>query len=96
MSAAITSTDQLVFAGSLDGNLNVYDSLSGEILWSFTFGDFESVSGDTALGAPSSLMARCTKACANQFGTSSVPACSATLMVFSLPPEADPESTRDE
>ena len=51
MSAAITSTDQLVFAGSLDGNLNVYDSLSGEVLWSFdTFGDFESVSGDTALG----------------------------------------------
>ena len=51
MSAAITSTDQLVFAGSLDGNLNVYDSLSGDILWSFdTFGDFESVSGDTALG----------------------------------------------
>ena len=51
MSAAITSTDQLVFAGSLDGNLNVYDSLSGKILWSFdTFGDFESVSGDTALG----------------------------------------------
>ena len=51
MSAAITSTDQLIFAGSLDGNLNVYDSLSGEILWSFdTFGDFESVSGDTALG----------------------------------------------
>jgi polyvinyl alcohol dehydrogenase (cytochrome) len=51
MSAAITSTDQLVFAGSLDGNLNVYDSLSGEILWSFdTFGDYESVSGETALG----------------------------------------------
>jgi len=51
MSAAISSTDQLVFAGSLDGNLNVYDSLSGEMLWSFdTFGDFESVSGDTALG----------------------------------------------
>ena len=51
MSAAITSTDQLIFAGSLDGNLNVYDSLSGEVLWSFdTFGDFESVSGDTALG----------------------------------------------
>jgi polyvinyl alcohol dehydrogenase (cytochrome) len=42
MSAAITSTDQLIFAGSLDGNLNVYDSLSGEVLWSFdTFGDFE-------------------------------------------------------
>ena len=51
MSAAITSTDDLVFAGSLDGNLNVYDSVSGEIIWSFdTFGDFESVSGDMALG----------------------------------------------
>ena len=51
MSAAITSTEQLVFAGSLDGNLNIYDSLSGEILWSFdTFGEFESVSGDMALG----------------------------------------------
>ncbi len=51
MSAAITSTDGLVFAGSLDGNLNVYDSVSGEIIWSFdTFGDFESVSGDMALG----------------------------------------------
>ena len=51
MSAAITSTDGLVFAGSLDGNLNVYDSVSGEIIWSFdTFGDFASVSGDMALG----------------------------------------------
>jgi polyvinyl alcohol dehydrogenase (cytochrome) len=60
MSAAITSTDQLVFAGSLDGNLNVYDSLSGEILWSFdTFGDFESVSAIPHWGAPSSLTAPC-------------------------------------
>ena len=51
MSAAITSSDGLVFAGSLDGNLNVYDSVSGEIIWSIdTFGDFESVSGDMALG----------------------------------------------
>ena len=51
MSAAITSTDDLVFAGSLDGNLNVYDSASGEVIWSFdTFGDFASVSGDMALG----------------------------------------------
>jgi polyvinyl alcohol dehydrogenase (cytochrome) len=51
MSAAITSTDDLVFAGSLDGNLNVYDSVTGQIIWSFdTFGDFESVSGDMALG----------------------------------------------
>jgi polyvinyl alcohol dehydrogenase (cytochrome) len=51
MSAAITSTDDLVFAGSLDGNLNVYDSITGQIIWSFdTFGDFESVSGDMALG----------------------------------------------
>ena len=41
----------MVFAGSLDGNLNVYDSVTGEVIWSFdTFGEFESVSGDMALG----------------------------------------------
>jgi polyvinyl alcohol dehydrogenase (cytochrome) len=51
MSAAATSTDGLVFAGSFDGNLHVYDSQTGEVLWTFdTFGEFESVSGDTALG----------------------------------------------
>ena len=101
MSAAITSTDQLVFAGSLDGNLNVYDSLSGEILWSFdTFGDFESVSGDTALGGsiesdgPVLYKGHVLINSGYQFGAR-MPG--NALMVFSLPPEADlARSTRDE
>lgn len=51
MSAAATSTEGLVFAGSYDGNFNIYDSKSGELLWQFdTFGRFESVSGDIAQG----------------------------------------------
>ena len=93
MSAAITSTDQLVFAGSLDGNLNVYDSLSGEILWSFdTFGDFESVSGDTALGGsiesdgPVLYRGHVLINSGYQFGAR-MPG--NALMVFSLPPKAD-------
>ena len=93
MSAAITSTDQLVFAGSLDGNLNVYDSLSGEILWSFdTFGDFESVSGDTALGGsiesdgPVLYKGHVLVNSGYQFGAR-MPG--NALMVFSLPPKAD-------
>ena len=93
MSAAITSTDQLVFAGSLDGNLNVYDSLSGEILWSFdTFGDFESVSGDTALGGsiesdgPVLYKGHVLINSGYQFGAR-MPG--NALMVFSLPLKAD-------
>ena len=101
MSAAITSTDQLIFAGSLDGNLNVYDSLSGEILWSFdTFGDFESVSGDTALGGsiesdgPVLYKGHVLVNSGYQFGAR-MPG--NALMVFSLPPKADlARSTRDE
>ena len=101
MSAAITSTDQLVFAGSLDGNLNVYDSLSGEILWSFdTFGDFESVSGDTALGGsiesdgPVLYKGHVLVNSGYQFGAR-MPG--NALMVFSLPPKADlARSTRSE
>ena len=51
MSAAATSTEGLVFAGSFDGNLRAYDSATGEVLWHFdTFGEFESVSGDIAKG----------------------------------------------
>ena len=101
MSAAITSTDQLVFAGSLDGNLNVYDSLSGEILWSFdTFGDFESVSGDTALGGsiesdgPVLYKGHVLINSGYQFGAR-MPG--NALMVFSLPPKAElARSTRSE
>ncbi len=101
MSAAITSTDQLVFAGSLDGNLNVYDSLSGEILWSFdTFGNFESVSGDIALGGsiesdgPVLYKGHVLVNSGYQFGAR-MPG--NALMVFSLPPEAEfARSTRNE
>jgi len=101
MSAAITSSDQLVFAGSLDGNLNVYNSLSGEILWSFdTFGDFESVSGDTALGGsiesdgPVLYKGHVLINSGYQFGAR-MPG--NALMVFSLPPKADlARSTRGE
>jgi len=101
MSAAITSTDQLIFAGSLDGNLNVYDSLSGEVLWSFdTFGDFESVSGDTALGGsiesdgPVLYKGHVLINSGYQFGAR-MPG--NALMVFSLPPKADlARSTRSE
>ena len=101
MSAAITSTDQLVFAGSLDGNLNVYDSLSGEILWSFdTFGSFESVSGDTALGGsiesdgPVLYKEHVLINSGYQFGAR-MPG--NALMVFSLPPKADlARGTRNE
>ena len=51
MSAPATSTEDLVFAGSFDGNLNVYDGRSGEMLWQFdTFGRFQSVSGEMAQG----------------------------------------------
>jgi len=101
MSAAITSTDQLVFAGSLDGNLNVYDSLSGEILWSFdTFGNFDSVSGDSALGGsiesdgPVLYKGHVLINSGYQFGAR-MPG--NALMVFSLPPKADLASrTRNE
>ena len=93
MSAAITSTDQLVFAGSLDGNLNAYDSLSGEIVWSFdTFGDFESVSGDVALGGsiesdgPVLYKGHVLVNSGYQFG-SRMPG--NALMVFSLQPSGD-------
>ncbi|NND69563.1 MAG: PQQ-binding-like beta-propeller repeat protein, partial [Halioglobus sp.] len=33
LSSALTSTDELVFAGSLDGKLRAYDIASGELLW---------------------------------------------------------------
>ena len=101
MSAAITSTDQLVFAGSLDGNLNAYDSLSGEVVWSFdTFGEFESVSGDTALGGsiesdgPVLYKGHVLVNSGYQFG-SRMPG--NALMVFSLQPSADlAQSVADE
>jgi polyvinyl alcohol dehydrogenase (cytochrome) len=51
MSAAVTSSDSLVFAGGFDGRLNVYDAQSGEVIWTFdTYGEFASVSGEVAQG----------------------------------------------
>ena len=101
MSAAITSTDQLVFAGTLDGNLKAYDSVSGEIIWSFdTYGEFESVSGEMALGGsiesdgPVLYKGHVIVNSGYQFGAR-MPG--NALMVFSLPPKADlARSTRDE
>ena len=101
MSAAITSTDQLVFAGTLDGNLKAYDSVSGEIIWSFdTYGEFESVSGEMALGGsiesdgPVLYKGHVIVNSGYQFGAR-MPG--NALMVFSLPPKSDlARSTRDE
>ena len=93
MSAAATSTDGLVFAGSFDGNLNVYDSVTGEVLWNFdTFGEFESVSGDTALGGsiesdgPVLYKGHVLVNSGYQFG-GRMPG--NALMVFSIPPASD-------
>ncbi len=93
MSAAITSTDQLVFAGTLDGNLKAYDSVSGEIIWSFdTYGEFESVSGEKALGGsiesdgPVLYKGHVIVNSGYQFGAR-MPGNS--LMVFSLTPSGD-------
>ncbi len=43
MSAAIIATDDLVFAGALDGHVHAYSATSGEILWSYdTWREFDS------------------------------------------------------
>ena len=52
VSAAITVTDDLVFAGSLDGFLEVLDAENGEVLWSFdSWRQFEAVNGEATGGA---------------------------------------------
>jgi polyvinyl alcohol dehydrogenase (cytochrome) len=51
MSAAPTSTSELVFAGGFDGLLRAYDSNNGKVLWEFnTFDTFPAVNGDIARG----------------------------------------------
>ena len=51
-SAAIVATPDLVFAGSLDGQVSVYDARTGEVVWSYdTWRKFESANGKTAIGA---------------------------------------------
>lgn len=52
VSAAVTVTDDVVFAGSLDGYLEALDGRTGELLWSFdTWRDFEAVNGTATGGA---------------------------------------------
>ena len=50
-SAAIVATPDLVFAGSLDGQISVYDARTGEVVWSYdTWRKFDSVNGEAAGG----------------------------------------------
>ena len=51
MSAAITSTRGLVFAGGFDGKLRAYETANGSVLWEFnTANVFTAVNGDDAQG----------------------------------------------
>jgi polyvinyl alcohol dehydrogenase (cytochrome) len=51
MSAAVTAIPGVVFAGSADGGLRAYDSISGEIIWTYnTNRNFDTVNGVTANG----------------------------------------------
>jgi polyvinyl alcohol dehydrogenase (cytochrome) len=51
ISAAITASPGLVYAGAMDGVLRIYDAASGKVLWSFdTAQPVVTVSGATAFG----------------------------------------------
>ncbi len=51
INAAVTATDQLVFAGAGDGWLRAHDAATGALLWSFdTAGEFKTVGGGLARG----------------------------------------------
>lgn len=51
LSAAVTATDGLVFAGGFDGILRAYDAMDGKILWRYnTNRSFDSLSGHAARG----------------------------------------------
>jgi len=51
LSAAISATPGVVFAGAFDGHLRAHDSLTGAIIWDFnTAREFETVSGEIARG----------------------------------------------
>ena len=44
LSAALIATDELIFAGALDGMLYAYDAASGDVLWNFdTWREFDAV-----------------------------------------------------
>lgn len=51
ISAAISATSDVVFAGHMDGRLRAYDSRTGKVVWEFdTAREFKAVSGGTARG----------------------------------------------
>lgn len=51
LSAAATSSNQLIFAGGFDGLLRAYEASSGQVLWKYnSLGDFETVSGEVGKG----------------------------------------------
>ena len=51
LSAAILATDDLVFAGALDGYLRAYRAQTGEVLWQYdTWREFSAVNGLPAQG----------------------------------------------
>ncbi|MDP6377789.1 MAG: PQQ-binding-like beta-propeller repeat protein [Pseudomonadales bacterium] len=51
LSAAITATDDLVFASALDGYVHAYDAETGDIVWSYdTWREFDALNGVTARG----------------------------------------------
>ncbi|MDH3644120.1 MAG: PQQ-binding-like beta-propeller repeat protein [Gammaproteobacteria bacterium] len=51
LSAAVTATPEVVFAGAFDGHLRAYDAANGEILWDYdTNRSFDTVSGEAAHG----------------------------------------------
>lgn len=50
-SSPLTATDDLIFAGSLDGKMRIYAAQSGELLWGFdTLRSFDTVNGVPAQG----------------------------------------------
>lgn len=51
LSAAITASSELVFAGALDGMIRAYRASSGEVLWQYdSWRDFTAVNGGQARG----------------------------------------------
>ncbi len=50
-SAAVSTTPDLLLAGSIDGHMRIFDTRTGEILWSFdTRREFETINGVPARG----------------------------------------------
>ncbi len=51
LSAAVTATPEVVFAGAFDGHLRAYDADTGEVLWDYdTNRSFTTISGEVAHG----------------------------------------------